>query len=114
MKIVILQYLAQQKTQEHGNGETKIGKPNMNKFTELVESLDSGELTLTHIQIAYREHIRNSKDIPDEGKSILCGEGNNSGLLYKHFALISNLVGGMELAVRRAKDSPVSKLMERG
>lgn len=80
-------------------------KAHQDKFTELVASLDSGELNLTHIQIAYRQHIKNSENVPDEVKSILCGnDENNSGLLYKHFALISSLVGSMELAVRRAKD----------
>jgi hypothetical protein len=74
----------------------------MDKFTQLVKDLDEGELTLLHLQNAYREHIRHNKYIPDEAKGLLCGEGRqNPGLIAKQFNLISQGVGLTELLARR-------------
>ena len=77
----------------------------MNKFDQLVDDLKTGKLTLNMIQIAIRAYVRESKHTPIEVVDILCGSGdNNAGLIYKQFKLISETLGAMELAVRRAKD----------
>lgn len=75
------------------------------KFTQLVNDLDSGKLSLIQIQLAVRSYIRHADYIPEETKSILCGDVNDSGLIFKMFALMKHTIGEMELAVRRAKDS---------
>lgn len=55
--------------------------------------------------MAMREYVRRSKNIPVECKDILAGKGDtNAGLIYRQFKLIEEVIGGMELAVRRAKD----------
>ena len=77
----------------------------MNKFDQLVDDLNTGKLSLTMIQIAIRAHVRDSKSVSVECKDILCGSGEtNAGLIYKQFRVIVETIGGMELAVRRAKD----------
>jgi len=76
----------------------------MNKFDQLVEDLVTNKITLTMVQLAIRESVRRCEVTPDECKSILCGGPSNSGLIYRQFSLISQMIGGMELAVRRAKD----------
>ena len=76
----------------------------MNKFDQLVEDLVSNKITHTQLQIAYRESIRRSKHVPEEAKSILCGDSSaNAGLIYKMFSIINEIMGGFELAIRRAK-----------
>lgn len=74
-----------------------------NKFDQLVEDLVSGELGLTHVQMAIRESVRRRKDIPDGIKDILAGKEGNAGLIYRQFSLISNMIGAMELAFRRGE-----------
>ena len=77
----------------------------MNKFDQLVEDLVTGDISPVMLQIAYRESVRRSKHLPEEAKSILCGTGaNNAGLIYQQFKVMSAMIGGFELAVRRAKD----------
>lgn len=73
------------------------------KFTTLVEDLNSGNLSYNQFQIAYRTHIRQSERIPEEMKDILCGNDSSQGLIREAFSLINHIVGGMELAVRRAR-----------
>ena len=77
----------------------------MNKFDQLVEDLSSGDLSLTQVQIAIRASIRRRKDIPDGVKGLLAGEegigGINSGLIYKMFFPIQDMIGVIELAYRR-------------
>lgn len=73
----------------------------MNKFDQLVEDLVSGDLGLTNIQIAIRTSIRRRKDIPEGVKDLLCGKQRNTGLIYKMFVPIQNVIGAMELAYRR-------------
>ena len=75
------------------------------KFTQLVEDLNTGKLSVRHLEIAYKTHVRASKFVPETAKSILCGEGEASaGLISKHFSLISHTIGGFELAILREKD----------
>ncbi len=74
-------------------------------FTQLVDDLNNGNLTLTMIQIAIRAYVRQCPNTPEEAKSILCGNGDtNPGLIYRQFSLITQTIGGFELAVMRAKD----------
>ena len=54
---------------------------------------------------AYIESIRRSKNIPEGVKDLLCGsESRGSGLISRHFALIKQLPGNLELAYRRGGD----------
>ena len=77
----------------------------MNRFDQLVEDLVSNRITHTQLQIAYRESIRRSKHVPEEVKTILCGSSeSHAGLIYQLFKVINEMIGGFELAVRRAKD----------
>lgn len=75
-----------------------------NKFTQLTEDLKSGELSLTHVQIAIRIYVRDSKQVPNGVKDLLCGANDSSsGLIYKMFMPIQQVIGSMELAYRRGK-----------
>ena len=76
------------------------------KFTQLVQDLQRGDLTLTHIQSAYRTYLRRREDLPDGIKGLLCGEENTGGLVGQQFSFISKLVGNLELAYRRGEQSP--------
>jgi hypothetical protein len=74
----------------------------MNKFEQLVEDLKDGKLNMTHIQIAYRAYLRESKDIPDALQDILGGRGEKmSGLIYTIFKLVREVEGTVELAYNR-------------
>lgn len=74
----------------------------MNKFDQLVEDLKDGKLTLTHIQIAYRAYLRESKHLPDALKDILGGRSDKySGVHYKIFRLLKEVEGTVELAYNR-------------
>lgn len=75
----------------------------MNKFDQLLNDLDSGELSTTHIQIALRSHFKNRKDIPDGVKSLICGTSDTSGLIFRFFKLMDNTIGSIELAYRRGE-----------
>lgn len=78
----------------------------MNKFDQLVDDLVSGRMSYKILEGAYRESIRRSKHLPDEAKDILCGMGDtNPGLISRQFRVISEMIGGFELAIRRAKDT---------
>ena len=43
----------------------------MNAFDRLVNDLNSGELTIRHLEMAYREHIRKRQDIPKGMRNLL-------------------------------------------
>lgn len=74
----------------------------MNKFDQLVEDLVSGELGLTHIQIAIRASIRQREDLPEGIKDLLAGGGRgNPGLIYAMFKPIKEAIGTVELAYRK-------------
>jgi hypothetical protein len=74
----------------------------MNRFDQLVQDLDEGKLNLTHIQIAVRTHIRNSEDIPEAAKDVLCGRHEAySGIIFKVFKIIREIIGSMELVYNR-------------
>ncbi len=75
----------------------------MNRFDQLVEDLNNGNLTHTHIQIAYRTYIRQNDNIPEGIKDILCGVEATGGLIGRAFNQISEIIGGVELAYRRGK-----------
>lgn len=74
----------------------------MDKYNQLVEDLVVGNLNLIHIQIAIREYVRRSKNIPDNIKDILSGTDEaNPGLIFKMFLNIQLIIGNIELAYRR-------------
>jgi len=73
-----------------------------NKFDQLVEDLDNGDLGFRHICNAIRQHIRNK--YPKEYTDILCGKSeHNSGLIAIQFRLIREMIGSMELLYLRMK-----------
>lgn len=75
----------------------------MDKFSQLVEDLTTGRLTLNQIQIAIRASIRQRQDIPEGIKSILSGSSDrDAGLIYKMFKPIPEAIGCVELAYLRA------------
>jgi hypothetical protein len=77
----------------------------MNKFDQLVEDLLEGRLTLNQMQMAIRAFIRQRDDLPDGVKDLLAGRGEAfSGLIYKMFKPIQEVIGSMEMAYRRGKD----------
>ena len=77
----------------------------MDKFSQLVEDLTSGDLNMTHIQIAVRASIRRRKDLPEGIKDLLAGKSDrNAGVLYRMFKSIQEVIGTVELAYRRGKN----------
>ena len=79
----------------------------MDKFTQLVEDLNTGKLSLAHIQIAIRAHIRDRDDLQEGIKDLLCGKSEtNAGMIYKMFKPIQEIVGAMWLAYDRGRDDP--------
>ena len=77
----------------------------MDKFSQLVEDLTTGDLTLTQVQIAIRASIRRDKNIPEGIKDLLAGKKNNPGLVYRMFEPIQEVIGAVELAYRRGSQS---------
>lgn len=71
------------------------------KFTQLVEDLKNGDLTLTHLQIAVRVYVRENNKIPDGVKDLLAGKNEQWGLIGKSFDIMNQTIGCMELAYRR-------------
>jgi len=79
----------------------------MDKFTQLVEDLNTGKLSLTQIHIAIRAHVRDRDDLPEGIKDLLCGKGPEyAGLIYKMFKPIQEIVGAMWMAYDRGRDDP--------
>lgn len=72
-----------------------------NAFAELLDNLNKNKLGHNQVQIAYRAWVRQSKNIPDGIKDLLCGKEGYVSLLYEAFSLISQIIGNMELAYRR-------------
>jgi len=81
----------------------------MDKFTQLVDDLVTDKLNLNHVQMAIREYIRRSPNIPDEIKNLLTESG---GLIYYMFRPINQVIGSLELAFRRGKDYSINKKKE--
>ena len=82
----------------------------MDKFSQLVEDLVKGDLSLTHVQIAIRTSVRQRKDIPEGIKDLLCGRGKHySGLIYTMFKPINEVIGSIELAYRRGSQTHSNK-----
>jgi len=74
----------------------------MNKFDQLVHDLKTGKITHIQLQIAFRASIRERDDIPDPIKDILCGRSeSHSGVIYKAFAVIYEIIGCTTLAYKR-------------
>lgn len=75
-----------------------------NKYYQLVEDLKSGELPLVTVISAIRQSIRDSKEIPDDIKDLLCGNAADSGYIFRQFQVMKDVMGKMELAYRRGTD----------
>jgi hypothetical protein len=77
----------------------------MNKFDQLVDDLEKGQLTLNMIQIAIRAYIRQRKNLPTGIKDLLSGSNESDpGIIYIMFKPIQQVIGAMELAYRRGAD----------
>jgi len=73
-----------------------------NPFEQLLNWLKDGTLNYNMIQIAYRACIRQRKELPEGIKDLLGGsDERRTGLLYRMFENISQVIGCVELAYRR-------------
>lgn len=75
-----------------------------NKYYQLVADIKSGELPLTIVISAIRQSVRESKNIPDEIKDLLCGTEDDAGYIFRQFQVMRDAMGKMELAYRRGTD----------
>lgn len=83
----------------------KIKTEAPDEFTRLVNNLLNGTLGWNLIQMALRQYVRRSKEIPEGIKDLLAGSGEtNAGLIYRMFMPIREVVGTLELAYRRGQD----------
>lgn len=69
----------------------------MNKFEQLVNDLETGDLKPTHIRQAYIIYINHREDLSVEVKDLLC----KNGLIDVIFKLLFQTVGFIELSNRR-------------
>ena len=82
-----------------------------NAFYRIVEDLDSGELSMTHIQMAVKSHYRHAKHVPEGIKDLLCGkesvQGQDCGIIHRMFKNLNITIGSLELAYRRGEQDGV-------
>ena len=79
-----------------------MSKEKLNPFDQYLKWLNDNTLGGNLLQIAYRAHIRQRKDLPEGVRNLLGGTSEaNAGLLYKVFKLMSQMEGSIELAYRR-------------
>lgn len=69
-------------------------------YERLVKDLNSGEIKIRDIDIAYMVHIKQRKDIPEGVKNLLV-QREGGGIIRSLFKQISQTVGNMEVAYRR-------------
>lgn len=77
----------------------------MDKFTQLVADLKSGELGINHIAIALSVYYRDAEHLPEGVRNIIGGVSEGNGIIHKHFNILQSTIGAIELAYRRG-DSP--------
>lgn len=77
----------------------------MNKFDQLVEDIVNGELTISHIEMAYRESIRRKTTMSEGVKNLLVGK-EGAGLV-KFASHIGEIVGNMELSYLRGRQGGI-------
>jgi hypothetical protein len=74
----------------------------INKFDQLLDDLNTGKLTMLHVHIALRTHIKMRKDIPEGARNLLVGKHEgDAGLLGMLYSFIPHVIGSVELAYRR-------------
>ena len=73
----------------------------LNEFDRLVANLSSNELTIRMLEMAYREHIRQRKDIPEGARNLLVSDSGTG--LIQFAENISQIVGNVELSYRRGR-----------
>lgn len=78
-------------------------KRKLNAFEQLVEWLDTGKISYIMLIIAFKTHIKNTKEIPSEVKDIICGENQKVGIVHPIFRLLFNVISYIELAYRRGE-----------
>lgn len=71
----------------------------LNEFDRLVENLRFGELSIIHLELAYREYLRRRENIP-EGVTNLLVPKEHAGLI-NFAAEMREIAGNIELAYRR-------------
>jgi hypothetical protein len=72
----------------------------LDKYSQLVKDLDSGELVLSHVIRAIRTHIERNENIP-EGVRNLLSASEGRGYLQAQFKIMRDVIGMTELAYRR-------------
>lgn len=76
------------------------------RFTQLVDDISSGRLSLTQVQIAVKEGVRGWKQLPEGTKQLLCGKSDSCpGLISRAFQNIQEIIGTVELAYRRGEQA---------
>ena len=78
-------------------------------FSELINNLEKGNLTLRDIQIAYRTYIKKRQDMPEATKDILCGKEGTGGIIGDMFKIISEIEGAVYLSYMRGAVSNIEK-----
>ncbi len=71
-----------------------------NKYYQLIEDLQGGELTLSLVSSAIRQYIAQNKNIPEGVKNLLTTP-EGGGYIHAQFSIILDMIGKMELAYRR-------------
>lgn len=73
-----------------------------NPYYELVDNLVSGKITLLVVQMAIKEFVRRSEEIPEGVKNLVAPYSDTgNGVIDKCFELMKQVIGETELAYRR-------------
>jgi vacuolar-type H+-ATPase subunit I/STV1 len=72
----------------------------MNSYQRLVNDLKSGELNLTHVDLAVMEWLHSRPELPEGIKNLLA-EKEGGGIIRSLFKQMKQTIGNMELAYRR-------------
>lgn len=100
-----------------------------NAYDEFVAKLKDGELSMRMVCIGIKQWVRDSENIPEGTKSLLCGSENNVSLIEQiwqcldtsmamrrqlHeidqlFRVLAGTIGSIEVAYRRGRCDPLEK-----
>lgn len=75
--------------------------PKKDRFTQLVDDLQSGAISENMLQIAYRASIKQNPNLKGFADILGGSSESNAGIIYKLMTAMFQVAGGMELAYRR-------------
>lgn len=84
-----------------------------NKYYQLVEDLQKGELTLNIVCLAICQYVRQNERIPEGARNLLTAK-EGRGYIPKQFEIMRNMIGTMELAYRRGEQEGQEKIVKKG